>query len=133
MAPSFSHSGTESTGAQGVDGLNVIVEVKAARALDPVFERQLLICLKIMNLRLGLLMNFGMATMKAASVALPIERVTPCGPVPYVPLCANDAHAMHSLSYNCHRICESDYLVSTNSAQRTRNRWWVGELVKMPS
>jgi hypothetical protein len=31
-----------------------------------VFERQLLPCLKIMNLRLGLLMNFGMATMKAA-------------------------------------------------------------------
>jgi hypothetical protein len=30
-----------------------------------VFERQLLTCLKIMNLRLALLMNFGMATMKA--------------------------------------------------------------------
>jgi len=43
----------------------VIVEVKAARALDPVFERQLLTYLKIMNPRLGLLMNFGMATMKA--------------------------------------------------------------------
>jgi hypothetical protein len=48
-----------------VDGLNVIVEVKAARALDPVFERQLLAYLKIMNLHLGLLMNYGMATMKA--------------------------------------------------------------------
>ena len=134
MAPSFSHSGTESTGAEGVDELNVIsgavvaagvrihqklgpgllesvyevvlardlvrlgfrverqravsfefegttfedavrpdlitnktviVEVKAARALDPVFARQLLTYLKIMNPRLGLLMNFGMATMKA--------------------------------------------------------------------
>ena len=43
----------------------VIVEVKAARAQDPVFERQLLTYLKIMNLRLGLLMNFGMTTMKA--------------------------------------------------------------------
>jgi iron complex transport system substrate-binding protein len=43
----------------------VIVEVKAARAHDPVFERQLLTYLKILNLRLGLLMNFGMATMKA--------------------------------------------------------------------
>ena len=42
----------------------VIVEVKAARAQDPVFERQLLTYLKIMNLRLGLLMNFGMTTMK---------------------------------------------------------------------
>jgi iron complex transport system substrate-binding protein len=30
-----------------------------------VFARQLLTYLKIMNLRLGLLMNFGMATMKA--------------------------------------------------------------------
>ena len=43
----------------------VIVEVKAARANDPVFERQLLTYLKIMDLRLGLLMNFGMTTMKA--------------------------------------------------------------------
>jgi GxxExxY protein len=43
----------------------LIVEVKAARALDPVFARQLLTYLKILNLRLGLLMNFGMATMKA--------------------------------------------------------------------
>jgi iron complex transport system substrate-binding protein len=69
MASSFSHSGTESTGAQGWMGLiinkTVIVEVKAARALDAMFERQLLTCLKIVNLRLGLLMNFGMATRKA--------------------------------------------------------------------
>jgi iron complex transport system substrate-binding protein len=43
----------------------VIVEVKAARAHDPVFERQLLTYLKITNLRLGLVMNFGMETMKA--------------------------------------------------------------------
>jgi iron complex transport system substrate-binding protein len=43
----------------------VIVEVKAARTLDPVFQRQLLTYLKIMNLRLGLVMNFGMATMRA--------------------------------------------------------------------
>lgn len=43
----------------------VIVEVKAARAIDPVFERQLLTYLKIMNLRLGLVMNFGMTTMHA--------------------------------------------------------------------
>ena len=43
----------------------VLVEVKAARAIDPVFERQLLTYLKIMDLRLGLLMNFGMTTMKA--------------------------------------------------------------------
>jgi iron complex transport system substrate-binding protein len=43
----------------------VMVEANAARALDPVFERQLLTCLKVMNLRLGLVMNFGMATRKA--------------------------------------------------------------------
>lgn len=43
----------------------VVIEVKAARALDPVFERQLLTYLKIMNLRLGLIMNFGMVTMMA--------------------------------------------------------------------
>lgn len=44
---------------------SVIVEVKAAHALDPVFARQLLTYLKILDLRLGLLMNFGMTTMKA--------------------------------------------------------------------
>jgi iron complex transport system substrate-binding protein len=32
--------------------------------LDPVFERQLLTYLKILNLHLGLVMNFGMVTMK---------------------------------------------------------------------
>jgi hypothetical protein len=91
-APSFAHSGTESTGAQGVDELNVMSAAvvaadvaphsrtlsagsdhqqdcncrsQAARALDPVFARQLLTYRKIMNLRLGLLMNFGMPTMKA--------------------------------------------------------------------
>lgn len=42
----------------------IIIEVKAAVALNPVFERQLLTYLKILNLKLGLLMNFGMSTMK---------------------------------------------------------------------
>jgi GxxExxY protein len=42
----------------------LIVEVKAVRALEPVFARQLLTYLKILNLRLGLVMNFGMVTMK---------------------------------------------------------------------
>ena len=42
----------------------VVVEIKAARAIDPVFERQLLTYLKIMDMRIGLLMNFGMTTMK---------------------------------------------------------------------
>jgi iron complex transport system substrate-binding protein len=43
----------------------VIVEIKAAHAQDPVFQRQLLTYLKITNLRLGLVMNFGMETMMA--------------------------------------------------------------------
>ena len=42
----------------------IIIEVKAAVALHPVFERQLLTYLRILNLKLGLLMNFGMPTMK---------------------------------------------------------------------
>jgi GxxExxY protein len=58
---SVSHGGTPDP----VINNAVIVEVKAARALDPVFARQLLTYRKIMNLRLGLLMNFGMTTMKA--------------------------------------------------------------------
>jgi iron complex transport system substrate-binding protein len=67
-AVSFEFEGTTFDDAFRLDLIinkTVIVEVKAARALDPVFERQLLTYLKIMNLRLGLLMNFGMATMKA--------------------------------------------------------------------
>jgi GxxExxY protein len=43
----------------------VVVEIKSARAVDPVFERQLLTYLRILDLRVGLLMNFGMVTMKA--------------------------------------------------------------------
>ena len=67
-AVSFEFEGTTFEDAFRPDLLinkTVIVEVKAARALDPVFERQLLTYLKIMNLRPGLLMNFGMATLKA--------------------------------------------------------------------
>ena len=67
-------------------------EVKAARALDQVFERQLLTCLKIMNLRLGLLMNFGMATMKAGirriaklSGSRPVTSCSPCPRVRTMP------------------------------------------------
>lgn len=47
-----------------VNGL-VVVEVKAALAMNPVFERQLLTYLKILDLRRGLVLNFGMSTMKA--------------------------------------------------------------------
>jgi GxxExxY protein len=41
-----------------------MIEVKAARKLDPVFARHLLTYLEVLDLRVGLLMNFGMATMK---------------------------------------------------------------------
>jgi iron complex transport system substrate-binding protein len=43
----------------------LIVEVKAAVSPNPVFARQVLTYLRILDLRLGLIMNFGMATMKA--------------------------------------------------------------------
>jgi iron complex transport system substrate-binding protein len=42
----------------------VVVEVKATEATHPVFQRQLLTYLRILDLRLGLIMNFGMSTMK---------------------------------------------------------------------
>ncbi|MGD8277498.1 MAG: GxxExxY protein [Gemmatimonadota bacterium] len=67
-AVNFEFEGTTFEGAFRPDLIvedAIIVEVKAARALDPVFARQLLTCPKIMDLRLGLLMNFGMTTMKA--------------------------------------------------------------------
>jgi iron complex transport system substrate-binding protein len=67
----------------------VIVEVKAARALDPVFQRQLLTYLKILNQRLGLLMNLGMATMRAGIRRIVIELVHRLRPVLSASLCAN--------------------------------------------
>lgn len=43
----------------------VVVELKATRVMDPVCERQLLTYLRALDLRLGLVLNFGMTTMKA--------------------------------------------------------------------
>lgn len=42
----------------------VVVEVKAAASTHPVFKRQLLTYLRALDLPLGLLVNFGGATMK---------------------------------------------------------------------
>lgn len=42
----------------------VVVELKAAEKMEFVFERQLLTYLKVLNMRLGLLLNFGAPTMK---------------------------------------------------------------------
>ncbi|NJD64688.1 MAG: GxxExxY protein [Chloroflexi bacterium] len=51
----------------------LVVKGKAVQSLHPVFERQLLTYLKILDLRLGLLMNSGMSTMKEG-----IHRVANC-------------------------------------------------------
>ena len=45
-------------------GERVIVELKATEAMDPVFEAQLLTYLKVANLRLGYVINFGMTRLK---------------------------------------------------------------------
>ena len=42
----------------------LVVEVKAAMDLAPVFQRQMMTYLKILDLRLGLLLNFGAPLMK---------------------------------------------------------------------
>jgi GxxExxY protein len=42
----------------------VIVELKSVRVLAPVFSKQLLTYLRLLDLRLGLLLNFGSALMK---------------------------------------------------------------------
>ena len=42
----------------------VVVEVKAAEKIAPVYYRQVLTYLKLMNLRVGLLVNFGGVTLK---------------------------------------------------------------------
>ncbi|MCB0037449.1 MAG: GxxExxY protein [Anaerolineales bacterium] len=48
----------------------IIVEVKATATYHPIYEAQLLTYLKLMNLRLGLVINFGQETVKEG-----IERV----------------------------------------------------------
>ena len=76
---------------------------KAARALDPVFERQLLTYLKIMNLRLKLLMNFGHGHHEGWLPShCQLSGSRPVAPCPPCPSYENDAHSLHRLSYNCH-------------------------------
>jgi GxxExxY protein len=45
-----------------VDG-SVVVEIKSVGNLDPVFAKQVLTYLKVTNLRVGLLINFNVASM----------------------------------------------------------------------
>jgi GxxExxY protein len=58
------HAGCGSIRPDLIINNSVIIEVKATRKLDPVFARQLLNYLEVLDLRPGLLMIFGMATMK---------------------------------------------------------------------
>ena len=63
----FSFGGVDIADAFRADLLveeRVIVEVKSQERLAPVHARQLLTYLRLMNLRVGLLLNFGAETMK---------------------------------------------------------------------
>jgi GxxExxY protein len=64
---SFSYNGAEIQDAFRADLLveeRVIVEVKSLERLAPVHTKQLVTYLRLTNLRVGLLLNFGAATMK---------------------------------------------------------------------
>ncbi len=64
---SFSYDGTVCEDAFRADLFvqeQVIVEVKSAERLAPVHQKQLLTYLRLTNLRVGLLLNFGAETMK---------------------------------------------------------------------
>jgi len=63
---SFSYDGASFSDAFRVDLLvenQVVVELKAVAKLDPVFHRQVLTYLRLLNLPVGLLLNFGAPTM----------------------------------------------------------------------
>jgi len=63
---SFSYDGASFADAFRVDLLvenQVVVELKAVTKIDPVFHRQLLTYLRLLNLPVGLLLNFGASTM----------------------------------------------------------------------
>jgi iron complex transport system substrate-binding protein len=64
---SFDYEGISFCDAFRVDLLvekSIIVELKSTEVNSPVYSKQLLTYLKLMNLPIGLLINFGMATMK---------------------------------------------------------------------
>jgi GxxExxY protein len=63
----FSYNGVEIEDAFRADLIveqRVIVEVKSVERLSPVHRKQLLTYLRLTNLRVGLLLNFGAETMK---------------------------------------------------------------------
>ena len=64
---SFTYQGTSFNDALRIDLLvedQVVVELKAVVKLDPVYQRQVLTYLRLMNLPVGLLLNFGAPTMR---------------------------------------------------------------------
>jgi iron complex transport system substrate-binding protein len=64
---SFDYNGIPIQDGLRVDllvGNRIVVEIKSAEALAPVYSKQLLTYLRVMNLQVGLLVNFGGATMK---------------------------------------------------------------------
>jgi iron complex transport system substrate-binding protein len=64
---SFTYDGMHFVDALRIDLLveeQVVVELKAVAKLEPVFHRQVLTYLRLMNLPVGLLLNFGAPTMR---------------------------------------------------------------------
>ena len=64
---SFTYEGTSFNDALRIDLLvedQVVVELKAVVRLDPVYQRQVLTYLRLLNLPVGLLLNFGAPTMR---------------------------------------------------------------------
>ena len=56
----------------------VVVELKAVETVAPVHSRQLLTYLRLLNLEVGLLLNFGGATLKEGLQRVLNDRPTPC-------------------------------------------------------
>jgi iron complex transport system substrate-binding protein len=64
---SFEYEGIQFTDAFRIDLLvenSVVVELKSVEQYSPVYSKQVLTYLKLMNLPVGLLLNFGAPTMK---------------------------------------------------------------------
>ena len=64
---SFEYDGIHFTDAFRIDLLvenSVVVELKSVEQYSPVYSKQVLTYIKLMNLQVGLLLNFGAPTMK---------------------------------------------------------------------
>jgi iron complex transport system substrate-binding protein len=67
VAPAFDYDGMHFENAFRIDLLVeecVVVEIKSVEAISPVHTKQVLTYLRLMNLRVGLLLNFGAPVMK---------------------------------------------------------------------